>query len=488
MPARRAVAVGLIVLAATLLTGRGALGGGPDEEVVFAQAVSLLRDRDLRFDAAELAPIARHTDAVREGPPGTFTAVYGPLQAVLTVPLLAAGRLVSGDGRAALVAWACALNPLLTALTAALLTLWLAELGTGPRAAVAGGLLYALATTAWPYAKTFLSEPLSAVCLLAAARWGYLAGRGDGPAPRGSGAAGRAAVPPLGLAGLALAAALLTRPHNFVLVAPLAALAWRRGQPGRLALLLTPPALACGWWLWANVARFGSLLDFGYLPEIQTSFRLSAVPAGLVGQLLSPGRGLLWYAPPVVMALWGWRSLRATEPRLATCLLVAVLVQWLFYSLRPTWWGNWCWGPRYLVPVLPLLMVLAGAGFAAAPRWLAILLATAGILGALAGLLVYNGLYQDWLFAQPDGLWRLLWQPLDSPLVGHWRFALAEGGRYLDLFALQLGRAGGAGLAMLYAAPRLILLLAGLWLLARDAGLGAWYKPGDRDAAAEPPR
>jgi len=45
-----------------------------------------------------------------------------------------------------------------------LLTLWLLQLGCPRDVATAGGLGWALSGLAWPYAKTFLSEPLTALC------------------------------------------------------------------------------------------------------------------------------------------------------------------------------------------------------------------------------------------------------------------------------------------------------------------------------------
>ncbi|MCC7494622.1 MAG: hypothetical protein IT204_19850 [Fimbriimonadaceae bacterium] len=454
---RLALAVALTVAGATLVTVRGAFGGGQDEEIVFVQTASLVRQRDLAFDPAERAEVAQRSsvwrDALVPARDGRWYAVYGPTQAFVAAPLyLAAGLLADGE-RATRVRWVSALNPLLTALTAGLLTYWLAGLGCGRRVAVAGGLGYALATMAWPYAKTFLSEPLSALLYLAAA-WFAWRGHGWG-------------------AGGALAAAVLLRPHNLVL---LPGYLWltggaREGRARRLLGLLLPLLLVVCWWLWFNLQRFGAALDFGYEQGIQQDFSLRALPAGLAGQLLSPGRGLLWYAPPVLLVAWGYRRLRARDPRLAAVLLGLVAWQGLFYSLRSTWWGNWCWGPRYFVPVLPLLALLAAPALEGAGRrrWaLATLLALAGLAGAGAGLVVYNGLYQDLLFRQPSGLQRLLWDPAWSPLIGHWRVADAS---TVDLLWWQLARVDPA-LALAQGVLRLAPAAAGGWLLWQEARRG----------------
>ncbi len=434
---RPAAAVGLIVLGLTLATVRGSFGGGQDEEIVFVQTASLVRHRDLAFDTAEVAEVAAHTglwrDALVPAQDGRHYAVYGPAQALAATPLYLAGSLaarLTGGGRATVVRWVGGFNPLVTALTAALLCLWLLALDLGRPVALATSLGWALATLAWPYAKTFLAEPLAAGCLLAAAAAAWQAGR----TARGGWA---------WVAGLALAFAGLSRPHNLML-APVVVLAGRRGLLGALL----PSAVVAGWWLWFNQVRFGAPLDFGYLAAIQSDFRLANVPVGLVGQLVSPGRGLVWYAPPAVLALWGAADLRRRDARLAWVLVGLVAWQGVFYSLRSTWWGNWCWGPRYFVPVLPLLAVVAAPALAQPRlRWLAAALAGLGVVNAMAGLVLYNGLYQDLVFRAPDGLAKLLWSPAWSPLVGHWRelarqpvdLLLWQAARVDPVFALAAG-------------------------------------------------
>ena len=498
---RTAAAVGLVVLGLTLLSMRGALGGGQDEELAFLTTASLVRDHDHAFGPDELAEVrarvSQWTEAVREARNGRSYSVFGPAQSLLAIPLyVAADFLARGAApesrRATCVRWCCALNPLLTALTAALVCGWLLALGLPRGAAVAGGLGYALATPAWPYAKTFLAEPLSACAFLAAMllAWACALGEDHPLAPslarRGPGGAAESDSPPCQggvgggpqatatptpafvalLAGLAFALAVLARPHNVVLLACPAWLAARGGRRA-LALFLAPPLAVCGWWCWFNTVRFGRPLDFGYLAAIQGDFHLTALPVGVVGQLLSPGRGLVWYAPGLLLAVWGWPVLARRDRGLAWALGLACLAPLLFYSLRSAWWGNWCWGPRYLIPVVPLLALPAGVGLTRAPRAVAVALGGLGLLGALAGLVTYNGLYQDFIQRRDGGFGRLLWDPLSSPLVGHWRM-LARHAPDVQLW--QLARLDPA-FALVQAVLRLVPAALGLlWLRRGDDG------------------
>ena len=432
---------------------------------------SLCRDHDLRLAPPEVAAIAAHTtvyeDAVRSGKYGDQWAVYGPGQALVSLPLYVLGRLASQGQpavarRATTIRWVCGLNPIVTALTAALVTWWVGLLlGSGETrrltAAAAAGLGFALCTLAWPYAKTYLSEPLSALCYLGACYLVWASG------PRRNGTWLALA------AGVVLAFGLLVRPHNIVLV-PILLLWLVLGRPWRQtvnqAVALTLPVFVVAlWWLWYNQQRFGAPLDFGYLADIQSDFHALNLPRGIVGQLVSPGRGLVFYAPPVLLGCWGWRVLRQRDTRLAWLLLAAAVWQLVFYSLRGTWWANWCWGPRYLVPVVPLLCVLAGcAPWAEQTRLkeFGTVLLLLGLVNAWAGLVVYNGLYQDWCYKLPDGLSKLLWSPAYSPLVGHWRFAFQG---HVDLPLWHIAQQFGVGTALPLLLIRLAPALVGLWLL-----------------------
>lgn len=86
----------------------------------------------------------------------------------------------------------------------------------------------------------------------------------------------------------------------------------------------------------------------------------SYVPTALYGLTLSPGKGLLVFAPPVLAGLAGlyllFRERRAEA--LLSAALPAVFVA--VYSFNMSWHGGASWGPRYLLPVLPFLIVPVG--------------------------------------------------------------------------------------------------------------------------------
>ncbi len=99
-------------------------------------------------------------------------------------------------------------NAIVTAWTAVLLWLTALRLGYRDRTAMLLGLLFGIATIAWPYAKQFFGEPLSALSLLACF-YGLLAWRQTGRARW------------LAVAGIGAAAAIATVNAHAVLIAVL---------------------------------------------------------------------------------------------------------------------------------------------------------------------------------------------------------------------------------------------------------------------------
>jgi hypothetical protein len=219
-------------------------------------------------------------------------------------------------------------------------------------------------------------------------------------------------------------------------------------------LILVPILLAVAGLAWYNAARFGSPLDSGYGhgaqgEDVDLDFQrsLGYLLEGLWDLLASPGKGLIFYAPLVVLVPWGiWRLWRGGRRGPVTILLALCVAAWVAHAnLLIRWLGGWAWGPRFMVPVVPLLVVLAGGvlyqGSAAPARRLrAWRLAVAAL--ALAGLLVQLPAvaadYHPYLDALSQRYSRYPGDPAApyraedayvpsfslSPLVGQWRLVL----------------------------------------------------------------
>jgi len=160
----------------------------------------------------------------------------------------------------------------------------------------------------------------------------------------------------------------------------------------RLALFL--PGVTAGVALWAiyNIVRFGSPWIVGYVPWYS--------PAGYFGLLLSPAGSIFMYSPAVILGLIGLAMLARCDARSAWLLGAPALCLFLLYGALDDWSGGRSYGPRYLVPVLPVLAVPIGYLFAIASRRARHAIVAAIALSAfvqLPGVLVdYSRISQIW--------------------------------------------------------------------------------------------
>lgn len=493
----------------------------PDDEIVFQTTQSLAERGELAIPG-----IAKRTGELPSHPTGTFGwaegregrryGFFGHGLSIAALPLYGVAKLSSD---AVPLAWTRAMrgdlmvfharsreadwlrmivsltNCLLTPLAALLLGLWARSLGFGLRAAIVLALIYALATAAWPYAGTFLSEPLSAVVLLAAAlaisRWHRLREQGRGHAA-------------LALAGLLSGLSLHVHLLNLAAIPCLLAYAlvpsWRAGSLVRernawalalgLGTLAVVGLLASQWWRFGDPFESGRLGRYGHWRD---PFE------GLLAMLVAPGRSVWIYSPPLVLAALAWNELRRRDPDTAYFVLAVALVRLVLVACRSDWRGGWGIGPRYLVPIvpfmlLPLIVWLERWRELAWPRRWASIGVIAGAT-AMQAWLAIHAIFQvmwalnrehgrtrywevsDWqLDAMPAvAFWRLEQPTLDFMLAGKW--AAVRSAAQVDLLVMGAWRmaeaTGERGLLRAFQGLGLIALLAALalaWLLRRAAG------------------
>jgi len=263
------------------------------------------------------------------------------------------GRHVAGsDARVAELA-ASFLSPVFVAATALGFWKWL-EWGfaAGLRLRLASSTLLVFATLLLPYSRS-LSDVVATGCWIT---WGgALAAR---TAARGD---TRSAV----LAGVCLGFACLTRVTAAVAVVPIfiAMTARLHGTARwRLAGIVMagalPSVLAL---MWFNDLRMGS----AFLPaEMHPQFARTqpgsgSLAAGIAGLLFSPGKSIVLFAPAMLIAAAGWpRMWRAS--RAGALVAAATLLLFLAaHGSLASWHGDWGWGPRYFVSIIPVLWLPA---------------------------------------------------------------------------------------------------------------------------------
>jgi hypothetical protein len=224
--------------------------------------------------------------------------------------------------------------------------------------------------------------------------------------------------------------------------------------------------------LWHNLVRFGHPLASGYDDEGFTT----PLYVGLYGLLFSTGKSIFLYTPISLLALPAYRVLWRRRPAETLLASGSVLVTLLYYGAWWAWYGGWCWGPRFLVPVLPLLVLPLGALLIERrwSRWVVLVLALAGLVVQLLGTLVdFNPYIVEITGSDPANEARYLFLPWLSPLVGHLGYLVK--GQYLTVASFTLDRLGFTPLVAL-----LFPVLSGLTLAGSLLALVILFRPQRR--------
>ena len=226
-------------------------------------------------------------------------------------------------------------------------------------------VLYGFGTLALPYSGTFLSEPLANLFVLTA--FYFLVCRD----PRFQGAAGSKSTLALLPAGLSLGAATATH-ITAVLFFPFFLFycahfcgAWGkdwRDSVKPVALFVSGFALVCLLLGYYNYSRFGTPFQTGRTVDLYGALTLGygrfvSPWTGLYGLLLGPGKGILLFCPAVLLGVVSWRCFHRSYPALSYALAGAALFRIVFIACRSDWHGGFCLGPRYLLMLIPFLLI-----------------------------------------------------------------------------------------------------------------------------------
>jgi hypothetical protein len=483
----------------------------PDDEIVFQTTQSVwergsLAIAGIRHRTGEKPSQPTGSFGWAEGRDGRRYGFFGHGLSIVALPMYGLGRATMDDvpphwrhairsdlftfhARGPKADWLRILvsltNCLITPLAAVLLGVWARVLGFGLRPAVALALIYALGTTAWPYSDTFLSEPLSAVVLLgsalAIARWHRERVHGGDAWLAAAGL----------LAGLSVHVHLLNAIAIPCLLGYAFAPTWRERSWSRerrawtlaltLGLLAVLGLLLDQWWRFGDPFETGRYADYG---------RWEWPFEALLTLLVAPGRSLLIYSPPIVLGLFAWTELRRRDPDTAMFVLALAGTRLVLVACRSDWHGGWGIGPRYLVPIVPfLLLPLIGplerwreltrvrrwtnaaviAGSIALQAWLAI----HSIFQIMWSLNHTHGRVRYWRVADwqldampPIAFWRLEHPTL--AFLGDGKWAAARASAQVDLLVMGAWRiaasVGETGLLRVFQAIGVIGLLAALAL------------------------
>lgn len=370
-PQRRHLLLVLWILLASIYTiaFSAAIETG-DSHRLFDAVSSLVDygDQYIDFAAWQFPPQQLTTaNALATGQLPLETANIEPVQVFAAAPLYWLAKQVPGIG---LVHTTYLFNVFVGATVGSVLFLYALALGYQERTAALATIMFGLGTAVFPYTKTFFREPLLMLCLLL-----------SGLALERVRASGYRSwfwyvVSLLALLALALtkASGLLALPALLVVAVPSLHKIDRRLviALGFAVLLLAAVFVALG------------LLDIvpGLSARYDVIRRLAEASSRYLGvalhsYLFSIGGSFWGTSPVLLLAIPGtWMLLRERQWRYPVAIVLLVLAFALGYAVLngDHWFGGLSWPPRFLIPVLPFVL-----------------------LGALPAL--------DWLARHPRSLW-----------------------------------------------------------------------------------
>jgi hypothetical protein len=237
-------------------------------------------------------------------------------------------------------------DPAMAALAVAAIFTLLTLRGVAERRAMLVTALCAVGTLIWPYSKIGMDTTLMAMFAITLAAAAWVVRRPS---------VGRSAA-----LGLAIALTINSKAYGALLVIgalPLFAATYVRLSRERrvwiLVALTLPVAAGVAAAAWYNWYRTGSVSNFGD-PYVRQ--RLLAMPFSALGLVISPGKGLVFYSPLVVLGSLGLRDLRRVDRPLTRTIVVTTVISIVFVATSVAWTDE-TWGPRYLVPIAWLLVV-----------------------------------------------------------------------------------------------------------------------------------
>ena len=321
------------------------------------------------------------------GRDGQRYSFYGAPASIFAMPLVRAGiRADAHDVQLSRFLFSLT-SSIFGAAIAPLLFLFYLELGATLRRALAWTMVSSFATYVWAISSSTFDNAQHAFFALAAVYFAFLSGRRKSAA--------------YALMGGLMAAVLFLYQEYFLLIIPILALptlGWKslsayapepKGKPKKIisqavsavqgtfkaavalvrsawegpgesrssclryclffAVVTVGIALSMAY----NDLRFGSWFDDGKITKAYPPLFGNPL-AGLSTLLISPGKSVFLYSPTLVLGILGIRQLWRRAPELATAVVMASVTLVLFISLIACAGGDWCWGPRYLTPLLPL--------------------------------------------------------------------------------------------------------------------------------------
>lgn len=236
------------------------------------------------------------------------------------------------------------LNPILVAATSVFIFLSARKLGYSATGSTLAAFAYGLASLGWPYALTFYREPLVGF-LWTAGIYGLISWCHSGNKWMGSIGTLCILLSPLVKVNI-----LFSIPFLF-LVALKGKPTWKKRHYIVLAVSFVAMFIAFQLLYFLRVGN-----AWNYLQTF-TNINLIQLLLRVYGQLFSPIKGLIFYMPVIVLVIPGLYYMQRNHRFVAISIALSFLSLVAVLSFYGAWYGGQSWGPRLLVPVIPIVMI-----------------------------------------------------------------------------------------------------------------------------------
>lgn len=310
-------------------------------------------------------------------------------------------------------------NSLLIGLTSVVIFCLSFEIYGSKRLAFLLGIIFNVCSFIFPYHSTFWPQPLQTLTIIAALFFIYksLHHSSSFICSYATNAADnrRTGIYYSMLGGLFIGLAIMAHPSSLIVIPGFIGyflLQIKQQNKEKLVSFLVALIIVVFFIGSINYVRFGSFTEFGY--GYYQSLSAHSGWEGVIGLILSPGAGLIFYFPLVILVPLGLKYMYRKDKRLFFLCTYVIVVNWLYSGTlsyaEPLSWTGWiAWGPRYLLPILPFITIAVGALFHDLNRKLGLkisitILCVIGFIVNLFGTLtwVHYGFAYGWA---SDGLW-----------------------------------------------------------------------------------
>jgi 4-amino-4-deoxy-L-arabinose transferase-like glycosyltransferase len=294
-------------------------------------------------------------DIGMQGYDGRYYSWVGIGSALLAIPFYLAGKFAGSPENAMSI-----VNQIVSAATATLVFLFVLSLGYSKRASVLTSIFFGIGTLAWPMAKHPFDHPVETFFILLSvySMYRYLTTAG---------------VSYLLISAFSFGFAFITRQTSVLVMLPIFIMAAayyikRHKLKDALRFLAKDTVLFALAFLpfiilifWYNYYRFGSIFETGHFLSAKITginyFTKTPLITGLIGFIVSPGKGYFYYSPMAILFFFSIKSFMKKHSAVASCFILTIVFFLLFYSQNMFWHGDWAWGPRYIFALTPFLII-----------------------------------------------------------------------------------------------------------------------------------